>query len=41
MEVGLPLIELVEAKLNVGQRFLEAGAVGKSEEGVGLEGGGG
>ena len=39
MKVGLPLVELVEAKLNVSQGVLETGAVGKGEEGVGLGGG--
>ena len=39
MEVGLSLVELVEAKLDVCQRVLETGVVSKSEEGVWLEGG--
>ena len=41
MQVGLSLVELVEAKLDVAQGVLEAGAVGKSEKGVWLGGGGG
>ena len=38
MQVGLSLIELVKAKLNVRQGVLEAGAVCKSEERVWLQG---
>ena len=40
MKMGLSLVEFVEAKLNVRQGVLETGAIGKSEERIGLGEGG-